>query len=157
MAGAAYDLLDRDAFLGQSKNASVGLFPSQVTLVLDPFGSGEELGIDRRGADRATHLQHGFLHSFKKGTAGVLHEMPAVGDLDGVGQSFGGGQRIAAATIARHNGDLGLAGEPSLSSYGLAVRQQCDWLATFKITDDRAVALVSPPSPVVDTHHGWLG
>src|SRR5215831_18113699 len=155
VAGAPHDLLDRASALGKAKNGSIHLFPAQITLVLDSLGGGEEAGIDRRGAGRAADLPHGFLHSLEEGTTGVLHEMPTVRHLSGVRQRPGSGQRIAAAPVARHNRDLGLVGEPSLCRRRLAVRQQRDRLASFKITDDRAVALVSLPGPVINPHHGW--
>lgn len=49
--GAADDLLDRDPFLGKPENDGIGLFPTQISLILKPLGGSEELGIDGRGAD----------------------------------------------------------------------------------------------------------
>ncbi len=112
MSGAAHDLLDRGPVLGQSENGGVGLFSTEVTFILDTLGSGEQAGIDRCGADRGTDLPHGLANGIEKGATGVLHEMPAVSDLSGIRQRPGRGQRIAAATIARDNGDLWLTGEP---------------------------------------------
>jgi hypothetical protein len=43
--GAAHDLLDRDAFLDQSKNDGIGLLPAQVSLILDPLSGSEQLGL----------------------------------------------------------------------------------------------------------------
>ena len=78
--------------------------------------------------------------------------MPAVGNLDGIRERFGCGQRVAAATVAGDHGDLWLATEPSLRGGRFAIRQQSDCLASFQIANDRSVALVSPPRPVVDPH-----
>ena len=94
MSGAAHDLLDRGLVLGHSENGGVGLFSAEVTFILDTLGSGEQAGIDRCGADRGTDLPHGLANSIDKGAAGVLHEMPTVGDLGGVRQRPGRGQRI---------------------------------------------------------------
>jgi hypothetical protein len=60
------------------------LFPAQITLVLDPLGCAEKVGIDRRSADRAAHLPHRFLHCVKKGATGILHGISTVRDLGGV-------------------------------------------------------------------------
>ena len=46
MSCATHDLLDGHLVLGQSENGSVGLFPMQVTVILDPLGGGEQVGID---------------------------------------------------------------------------------------------------------------
>jgi len=37
----SYDLFDRAPLRGQLENGGIGLFPTQVALVLDPLGSGE--------------------------------------------------------------------------------------------------------------------
>jgi hypothetical protein len=47
--GTAHDLLDRNRFLRQPENDGVGVFPAHVSLILDPLGGGEQVGIDRRG------------------------------------------------------------------------------------------------------------
>ena len=86
MPGTAHDLLDRGPFLSQPKNRGVGLFPAHVPFILNPLGSGEQIGIDRRGADRAPDLPHGFAHRIQESAAGILHQVPAVGDLDGLRQ-----------------------------------------------------------------------
>lgn len=72
--------------LSQPKNRGVGLFPAHVPYILNPLGSGEQIGIDRRGADRAPDLPHGFAHRIQESAAGILHQVPAVGDLDGLRQ-----------------------------------------------------------------------
>jgi hypothetical protein len=89
-----------------------------------------------------------------KGTAGILHEVPTVGDLGGVCSRR---ERVTAAAVARHNGDLWLTGEPSLRGSRLAVGQQSDRLASLKIANDRSVSLVSPPRPIVDADYTWRG
>ena len=106
--------------------AALAVFSAEIAFILDTLGSGEQAGIDRCGTDRGTDLAHGFPHGVEKGAAGVLHEMPTVGDLGGVRQRLGCGQRVAAAAVTGDNGDLGLAGEPSLGRRRLAIRQQSD-------------------------------
>ena len=101
----------------------------QRWFILNPLGSGEQARIDYCGADHGTDLPHGFLNGIKKGATGVLHEMPAVGNLDGIRERFGCSQRVTAATVAGDHGNLWLATEPSLRRGRFAVRQQGDRFA----------------------------
>ena len=50
---------------------------------------------------------------------------------------------------------MGLLREPRLGCGGLSVRQQGDGLSSLEVADQRPVALVAPPSPVVDADHRW--
>jgi hypothetical protein len=149
---AANDLSDRDSILCQSKNGSVGFFSTEVAFILNTLGCGEQARIDCFGADCGTDLPHGFLNGIKKGTTGVLHEMPAVGNLDGIRERFGRSQRVTTASVAGDHGNPWLATEPSLRRGRFAVRQQGDHFASFQVANDRSVALVSPPRPVVDPY-----
>src|SRR5262249_17375098 len=106
------------------------------------------------GTDRGADLPHGLLNGVKKGTTGVLHEVPAVGNLDNVRECFGGSQGVAAATVAGDHGDLRLAAEPSLRCSRFSIRQQSNGLASFQVANNRSVALVSAPRPVVASHDG---
>jgi hypothetical protein len=73
---------------------------------LNTLGSGEQAGIDGCNADRGTDRPHGFVNGVTKGATGVLHEMPPVGNLDGIRERFGCRQRVAAATVASDQRDL---------------------------------------------------
>ena len=64
---------------------------------------------------------------------------------------------IAAAAIARDDGDLRLAGEPRLRGRRFTIRQEAYWSPPFEIADDRAVALVALPRPIVDADDGGRG
>src|SRR4051794_7061001 len=152
---AAHDLLYGSPILCQSKNGGIGLFAAEVAFILNPLGSGKQAGIDRCGSDRGTDLPHRFPNGIKKGATGVLHEVPAVGNLNGVRERFGHGQRIAAATVAGDYSALWLAPEPCVLGCWFAVWQQRNGLAPLKVANNRSVALVSPPRPVIDPHDGW--
>jgi hypothetical protein len=54
MAGTAHDLLDRDIISVHVDDHRVGLFAAQVSFILDPFGYGEQCGIDCSRTDRAS-------------------------------------------------------------------------------------------------------
>jgi hypothetical protein len=96
------------AYHRQLEDGRIGVLPPEKTFVLEALGSGEQAGIDRGGADRGTGLSRGFANCVEKRTAGILHEMPAVGDLGGVWQRLGRGKSVATAAVARHYGDLRL-------------------------------------------------
>lgn len=71
-------------------------------------------------------LSHRRPHGIEEGTAGILHQVPPVGDLGRVGQGFGHGKRIPTTAITSHDGDLRLTREPGPCRRGLAVGQQGD-------------------------------
>jgi len=57
---------------------------------------------------------------------------------------------VAAAAIARGDGDLRLAQQPSLRRHGLSIWKQRNRLAAFEVANDSPLALISPPRPIVD-------
>lgn len=77
--------------------------------------------------------------------------MPAVCNLDGVRQGLCGSTRIRPAAVASDDGDLRLGGKPCLSRCGFSIREQAGRFSPFQIADDRAVSMISPPRPVINT------
>jgi len=77
--------------------------------------------------------------------------MPAVGDLERVGQRFGRSLAVAAAAVARHDPDLRVRREPSPHRCSLAVGQQRHDPPPLQIADDRSVAMVLAEGPVINT------
>ncbi|ATU94377.1 hypothetical protein BLM14_21800 (plasmid) [Phyllobacterium zundukense] len=55
--------------------------------------------------------------------------------------------------VSSNDLDLLMVCKPGLCGGWLPIWQQADWPTSLKITDDRAVALVAPPCPVIDTDH----
>jgi hypothetical protein len=76
--------------------------------------------------------------------------MPAVGDLGCLRQRCGCGKGVPTTAITSHNGDLRLTREPGSRRRRLAVGQQRDGPAPLQIADERPVALVPAPCPVID-------
>jgi hypothetical protein len=101
VAGFANDLLDRRAVLGERQDFGNGLVASQITFVLQSFRAGQKFWIDRRRADGSTDRTHRFTDGAQECRAGVLHKMPAIGNLDGVGQCLRSCFAVSATTIAR--------------------------------------------------------
>ena len=150
VSGSAADFLDRRAVRRHRQYRSVGLLAAQIAFVLESLSGGQQRGIDRRRADGRPDRTHRLADGVEKGRAGVLHEMPAIGDLDRVGQRPLRRQGVGAAAIARNDHDVGPLPQPRFRRRGFSVRQQRDRLATLKIADQRAVAKIAPPGPVVD-------
>lgn len=129
VAGATDDLLDRHAVLGQSEDSGVGVLAAQVALVLDALGGRQEVRVDRHGADGSPDLTHRLADRVEESAAGVLHQMPAICDLDSVRQRLGCGQGIGAAPVAGDDGDLGLLAQPCLGRGRLAIGKEADGAA----------------------------
>ena len=51
--------------------------------------------------DGFTDFGHRALHGGEEGGAGVFHQMPSIGDLNGIRPSLGGGLPITGASVAR--------------------------------------------------------
>jgi hypothetical protein len=99
MAGAADDVFDGDAFACKRNDRGIGFLAAQIPLVLQLLRTGQQLWIDRRGADGAPNRSHRLAHRIEERSARVFHEMPAIGDLDHVRQCLRRSFAIAAAAI----------------------------------------------------------
>lgn len=85
--------------------------------------------------------------------AGVLHQMPAIGDLNGMRQGSRHRLSLPTAAVTGDRMDNRLVPEPSLGCCWLPVGKQDDRPATFEVADDRAVAVIASPREVIDTDH----
>jgi hypothetical protein len=56
---ASDDLLDGDAVLGQHENRRIGVFPVEISPILEALGGSEQFWIDGHGTDRSPDLAHG--------------------------------------------------------------------------------------------------
>lgn len=148
VAGVPHNLLDGRAAFESGGDVGVDFFAPQIALVLKPLRGGEQRRIDMRRAQRRAYLAHRFAHGAEEGGAGVLHEMPAIGNLEGVGKRPAGGERKAAAAVSGDNSDLRLSSEPRLGGRRLPVGKEFDRATALEI--NRSVTLVALPGPVVD-------
>lgn len=123
MTGPANDFLDGKAVLRMLEDHRTGLLPAEVSIILQPFRSGQERGIDNRRADRGADRTHRRAHRVEEGTAGVLHQMPAIGDLCRGRQRCRSGQGVSSVAVACDDGDLRLIRKPRACGCGLAVGQ----------------------------------
>ena len=93
----------------------------------------------------------------EEGRAGVLQQVPPIGDLQRLRRAFGDCLAIAAAAIPAHDFDAGTLGKPGGDRASLPVRQEIDDLARLEITQDRPVTLALAPSEVVDADNLHAG
>ena len=69
-------------FSRQGQDGRIGLLAAQIASYWRRSALVSSAGIDRGRADDASRIcAHRFAHSVEKGPAGVLHQMPAIGDL----------------------------------------------------------------------------
>jgi hypothetical protein len=108
-AGEAHDLLDRRAGLGKRANHAIGLLPPQVALMLQAFGVGQQRRVNDGAAKRRADGSHRSPYRFQKCGAGVLHQMPAIGNLHGLGCRSGRSLTVPAAPVARDDADFRMA------------------------------------------------
>lgn len=152
MASASDDLLDRDT--GRSERLSRGVRPGAgCSLRIEPLGRRKKSRVDSRGAEGGADRPQGFANGFQ-GEAGVLHQGPSVGDLDGVRQGPRGRLAIAAA-IARGDLDRRMSRKPSLQSRDLAVRQKRANLPVLQVAHDRPVAMVAAERLIIHPDDAW--
>jgi hypothetical protein len=157
MARHANDPLDRRATLAEIQDRYGCFLPTQITFILETFRVGEKLWIDYRRSDRGSDRPHRFTDGDQERRAGILHEVPAVSDLDDVRKRLRSSFPIPATTITRHDFDGRMASEPGLNRRDLTIRQKGNYLPTLEIADNRSVAVIATESPIIDAHHAqWL-
>ena len=121
VSGEPYDLLYGSTRLSLFEDRRVDVLTPQIALVLDALGGGQQVRIYGGGADHGADLAHRFANRIEEGVAGVLHEMPTVGDLGGVWECLGCSEGVAATAVARHHSYLWLPREPGLRGRWLSV------------------------------------
>lgn len=120
MARPADYVLNGDAVPGDGQDGGVRIPTAQIALILQALGGAQQIGVDGHGADRSADLAHLSTHRIEERTTGIFHQVPAVGDLNGVRKSLGRSTGIGAATVAGDDGNLRLLGKPGLRGRGLA-------------------------------------
>ncbi len=111
--GAAHDLLDGNAIARKLHDRGVGLLPSQVSILLELLGAGEQGGrlqttLPRESSRECRALHRTAIH----GVRWALTKMPAVGDLRCIGRTATGALSINAGTIASDDLDARIAFRP---------------------------------------------
>ncbi len=149
-AGPTRDGLERNTGLGQREDRVVGCAPPQPPLILQAFCGREELRIDGPATEGRADLLHGAAHGIKKRAAGVLHEMPTVGDLRGVRESARDRLAVDVGAIPRDRCDRRVSGQPCRGGGRLSIRQEPQRPTLLQIDDDRPIPAVSSEGEIVD-------
>ena len=118
VSGSADDLPYGHAFLRQRKDGRIGLLAALEAFILQLLSVGQQSRVDPGGADRLPDLPHAFADRVEESSTGVLHQMPAVSDLNGVRKGSLCRHRVAAAAISGDYANLRLARQPSLRVAG---------------------------------------
>ena len=87
------------------------------------------------------------------GIAEIAQQAPAVRHLDRRRRPLMDPVGIGAGTVTRDDLDPGMLTKPRRQRLGLTVRQQVHDLVAFEVDEDSAVAMTSPPRPIIDTKH----
>jgi hypothetical protein len=143
-------LLEWHCVSDKRHDGGIRLLAPEIPFILQPFRATEQLWIDRRRTERGADHPHGTAYRVEEGRACVLHQVPTVGDLDGVGQRLCRGLTVAAATVARYDPDLRMVGKPSPHRYNLAIWKQGYDPPPLQIAHDCSVAMVLAKSPVIN-------
>jgi hypothetical protein len=85
----------------------------------------------------------------------VVQQMPAIRNLKGTWSTAAHAVGIGAGPIARDNLNAGMLAQPRRQRARFAIRKQVNNPALLEIAQDRAVALATPPRPIIDPEHAW--
>ena len=80
------DLLEWHCVSDERHDGGIRLLAPEIPFILQPFRASEQFWIDRRRTDCGADHPHGTAYRVEEGRACVLHQVPTVGDLDGIGQ-----------------------------------------------------------------------
>ena len=147
VAGSPDDFLDRHALPGDRHDGGVCILTPLVAFILQALSGGKQVGVEGHGSDGPADGTHRSANCIEKRATGIFHEMPAVGNLHRVRQCAGGSPSVAATAIACHDLDLRMLDKPRFCRCRFAIGQQSNRASSFKIADDRAVALIAGAMP----------
>lgn len=87
------------------------------------------------------------------GLGEVVPQVPAVADLDRVGQGSADCLGVGGRSVPAHGLDARMSAQPGFQRGGVAAGQYLDSLTGFGVDDDRGVAVPAPQGEVVDPDH----
>ena len=90
---------------------------------------------------------------FADGLGEVVPQVPAVADLDRVGQGSADRLGVGGRSVPAHGLDARMFAQPGFQGGGVAAGQYLDPLAGLGVDDDRGVAVPAPQGEVVDPDH----
>jgi hypothetical protein len=91
--------------------------------MLPTFGTGQPLRIHDADPKGNPDGMLGLLHGGKECRTGILHQVPAVGDLSGLRAAFSGGLHVARTAVARDDLDRWVFSQPGGDRCRLTIGQ----------------------------------
>ena len=152
VAESTDSFFDRHVVFRQRKNRGIDLLAPLITFILQALGGGEQIGVNRRGADGRADLAHRFAHCSEKSATGILHQVPTIGDLGRMRKCTGDSVTVSAATVRGHNANSLMSFEPGCGRRRLTVGQQRYRPAAIEVAHDRSIAVIASPRPVINSN-----
>src|ERR1017187_4700788 len=159
--------LARDSFMAQSLfdqllNGLIALLHHSLSLLLLPFAVWSKVTKqERRFVCVVSQEMNGFecptvcLENTFYHVCEITHNMESVGTLNGLWGPHCGSTSKFASTITANQLNASMLFQPGCKGRGLTVGKQLNWLARFKIDEDRAIASSPAIGPLIHTQHVW--
>ena len=85
-----------------------------------------------------------------QGVVQVAEQVPAVGDLNGLGGAGGRAADVIVGPVAADDLDFGMVLQPITQRLRRPLGQQIHWAAALQVAEDRAVVVALAEGPVID-------
>ncbi len=89
------------------------------------------------------------------GVTQIPQQVPAVGDLDGIGRTLARAVGVDAGPVSGDDLDAGVGPQPRGQALGPPVRQQVDSPVALQVDQDRPLAVAATPGPFVHRQYPY--
>jgi len=93
------------------------------------------------------------MHHALQRFAGIHDQMKSIGYLRGRGSPLEDTVGVRARTVTGHHRNAGMSSQPFGQSVGLAIGQQIDHGVALSVDQNRTVALMPFPGPIIDAEY----
>ena len=83
----------------------------------------------------------------------IHDQMKSIGYWRGLGSALENTVGVRAGTVTGHHLNAGMSPQPFGQSIGLTIGQQADYGVALSVDQNRPVALVPFPGPIIDAEH----
>jgi hypothetical protein len=120
--------------------------------VLPSLGIAQERPINLSSTDGSSDQRQRLAYRIAEGRTGIFHEMPTIGDLQGVRAALIGSLPVGGGAITCDHPDRWPVREPRRNRRRFAVRKDVNDAAPLEIADDGSIAMAPPPGPIINPH-----